>query len=162
MGGGSEATSKPRRRGGAQAVMGSMNAPVENSHRRTAPTPVPVIRARTGYAIPERKNHSAGAGRSENRITCGQTFSDGAAISTELTTSRSGACARDFSNPAEAGTANAMANAARVEGCPALIARPASAPTPAVAPGPLSHPRLKNQPAAAPIVNGVPRNTAAL
>ena len=40
--------------------------------------------------------------------------------------------------------------------------RMASAPTPAVARSDLSHPRLKNQPDAAPIVNGVPRNTAAL
>src|SRR2546428_13037322 len=115
MGGGSEDTSRPSRRGGSQAVMGSMNAPVENSHRRTAPTPAPEMRAPTGYAIPERKNHSAGAGRSENPIPCAQTFSGGAAISTEVTTSRRGARARDFSSPAEAGTANAMANAARVE-----------------------------------------------
>src|SRR5689334_297637 len=43
IGGGLEVTENARRLGSSHAVIGSMKAPVENSQRRMAPTPLPLI-----------------------------------------------------------------------------------------------------------------------
>lgn len=89
MGAGVAFTSKASSVGCCQRVIGSTNGLVENSQHRTAPTPLPSIRARIGYAMPRRKIHSDGAGSSENSTTFVQTRSGGASTSTDVTTSNS-------------------------------------------------------------------------
>ena len=68
-------------------VIGSMKAPVENSHRRTAPTPAPVMRARSGTRCRCEIEPSDGAGSSEKLTTWVQTTSGGASTSIVVTTS---------------------------------------------------------------------------
>src|SRR5438270_11331916 len=90
IGAGFERTENFSRRGSSQTVIGSTNAPVENTQCRSAPTPLPSICARIGYAMPTRNIHSVGRGISENATTSRHTFSGGAFTSMKDRTTKAG------------------------------------------------------------------------
>src|SRR5690242_5151349 len=67
-----------------------MNAPVENTQCRSAPTRCPCISARIGYAIPVLNIASVGGGSSENETTCLKTVCGSLLITIEVFCSYSG------------------------------------------------------------------------
>src|SRR5437870_2571480 len=79
--------------------MGSTNGPVENSQCRIAPTPRPLIRARTGYATPARKIHSRGGAISWNAMTFSHTRCGEALMMTLVVTAKVVHCRGTVASP---------------------------------------------------------------